>query len=126
MYGNSCRVLGLTLNLARFDIIADVLWTPSIDLATCAESSSQNLQDSSLEVLGHGLEPHLASNLDDLIQRDGLGVLDVLLLLAVTRGLLQRLDDERGCGGNDGDSGLTILNGKLDSHAQTFLYFHSH
>jgi hypothetical protein len=46
-------------------------------------------------------------------------VLDVLLLLAVTRGLLESLDDEGRSGGNDGDSGLTVLDGQLDCDTET-------
>ena len=37
---------------------------------------------------------HLAGDLNDLVERNGLGVLDVLLLLAVARRLLEGLDDE--------------------------------
>lgn len=48
-------------------------------------------------------------------------MLDVLLLLAVTRRLLESLDDEGRGGGNDGDSGLTVLNRKLDGDTETFL-----
>ena len=50
---------------------------------------------------------------------DVAGVLDVLLLLAVARGLLERLDDERRGRGDHGDSGLTVLDGQLDRDAET-------
>ena len=49
-------------------------------------------------------------------------MLDVLLLLAVTRGLLEGLDDERRGGGDDGDGSLTILDRESDCDAETFLY----
>ena len=62
---------------------------------------------------------HGAADLDDLVERDGLGVLDVLLLFAVTRGLLEGLDDQRGGGGNDRDGGLTVLDGQADGDAET-------
>lgn len=62
---------------------------------------------------------HGAANLNDLVKRDGLGVLDVLLLLAVTRGLLEGLDDKGGGGGNDRDGGLTVLDGQADGDAET-------
>ena len=62
---------------------------------------------------------HGAADLDDLVKRDGLGVLDVLLLFAVTRGLLEGLDDKGGGGGNNGNSGLTVLDGQADSDAET-------
>lgn len=62
---------------------------------------------------------HGAADLDDLVERDGLGVLDVLLLFAVTRGLLEGLDDKGGGGGNDRDGGLTVLDGQADGDAET-------
>lgn len=64
---------------------------------------------------------HGAGDGDDLVEGNGLGVLDVLLLLAVTRWLLERLDDERGGRWNDGDSSLTVLDGETNSHTETFL-----
>jgi hypothetical protein len=48
-------------------------------------------------------------------------VLDVLLLLAVARRLLEGLDDESGGGWDNRDCGLTVLNGEADSDAKTFL-----
>ena len=48
-------------------------------------------------------------------------MLDVLLLLAVPRRLLECLDDERRGGGNDGDGGLTVLDGQADGDAEAFL-----
>ena len=84
----------LTLDLAIVDVLLDVLGTPSINLAAGAEGRAKNLQDGALEVLSHRLEAHGAGNGNDLVERNGLGVLDVLLLLAVARRLLERLDDE--------------------------------
>jgi hypothetical protein len=46
-------------------------------------------------------------------------VLDVLLLLAVTRRLLEGLDDKGRGGGNNGDSGLTVLDGQADGDTET-------
>jgi len=85
----------LTLDLTRSNVITDSLGTSSINLATSAESSSENLLDTTLERLGQRLVLHLAGDFNDLVERDGLGVLDVLLLLAVARGFLEGLDDER-------------------------------
>ena len=47
-------------------------------------------------------------------------MLDVLDLLAITRRLLQGLDDEGSGRGNDVDGGLTVLDGELDSDLETF------
>lgn len=117
----SCS-LGLTVNLACLNGIADRLGALSIDLATNREGSAQDLLDGTLERLGVGLVPHRPGDLNDLVQGHGLVVLDVLLLLAVTRGLLERADDERGCGGNDGHGGLTVLDGELHGDAETLLF----
>ena len=48
-------------------------------------------------------------------------MLDVLLLLAVARWLLEGLDDEGGCGWNDGDGGLAVLDGESDSDTESLL-----
>lgn len=93
--GDQERLSGkLTLNLTSLNGVGDVLGGLAINLAAGGESGTENLLDGTLEVLGHGLEAHLAGNLDDLVKSNGLGVLDVLLLLAVTRRLLEGLDDK--------------------------------
>ena len=97
------------LDLAVVDVVRDGLGAAAIDLAAGGESSSEDLENGTLEGLGHRLEAHGAGNGDDLVKRNGLGVLDVLLLLAVPGGLLKGLDDEGRSGGNDGDGGLTVL-----------------
>lgn len=83
----------LTFDLATLNVIADGLRTPAVDLAAGGESSAENLLYGALETLRHRLVAHLTCDLDDLVKWDGLGVLDVLLLLAVSWWLLQRLDD---------------------------------
>jgi len=47
-------------------------------------------------------------------------VLDVLLLLSVAGGFLQGLDDERRGRGDDGNRGLTVLDGELDGDTESF------
>lgn len=49
-------------------------------------------------------------------------MLDVLLLLAVTRRLLERTNDQRRGGGDDRDGCLTVLDGELAGDAQTLLF----
>jgi hypothetical protein len=107
------------VNLALLDIVRDVLGAAAIDLAADGESSTEDLEDNTAELLGHGASAHDAGNLDDLIHGDGLGVLDVLLLLAVTGRLLEGLDDKGRSGGNNGDGGLTVLDGQADGNAET-------
>ena len=99
----------------------DSLGAAAIDLAADTVGGSENLLHVALEGLGEGLELHHTGDLDDLIKGHRLGVLDVLLLLAVSRGLLDGLDDQGGGGGNDGDSGLTVLDGELDGDAEALL-----
>lgn len=107
------------LDLAGLDVVGDSLGAAAVNLATGGESSSEDLKNGTLEGLGHGLEAHGLGDGNDLVKRNGLGVLDVLLLLAVPGRLLEGLDDEGRGGGNDGDGSLTVLDGQLDSDAQT-------
>ena len=116
------KTIRRTLNLSALNVVADSLWTPPINLAANTERRAENLLGGALERGGHGFVAHRASDLDDLVERDGLGVLDVLLLLTISRRLLERFDDERGGGWDDRDSGLTVLDCEADGHAETFLY----
>jgi len=111
-----------TVDLARLNRVADGLRALAIDLATNAERSAQNLLHNTLKILGEGLEPHRPRNLDDLVQRDGLVVLDVLLLLAVAGRLLERPDDERRGRRHDRHLSLTVLDGEANRHPETLLY----
>ena len=43
-------------------------------------------------------------------------MLDVLILLAVPRRLLERFDNQRGGGRYDGDGGLTVIDGQSDGY----------
>jgi hypothetical protein len=108
------------VNLAVVDGLGDNTRGLAINLATHTVGSAQNLLDNTLEVLGERLEAHGPGNLDDLVHADRLVVLDVLLLLAVTRGLLERLDDQRRGSGDNRDLRLSVLDGELDSYAQAF------
>lgn len=56
---------------------------------------------------------------DDLVERNVSSVLDVLLLLSVSRRLLQGLDDQTRSAGDDRDLGLTVLDGQLDGDSET-------
>ena len=110
-----------TVNLASLDVVADILGAAAVNTATNRESSTQDLKDGTLQLLGQTAVAHGAGDLDNVIEGNGLGVLDVLLLLTVTRGLLEGLDDQGGSGGHNRDSSLTVLDGKTDGHTETFL-----
>lgn len=112
----------LTVDLTRLDGVDDRLRGLAVNLASNAVRRSENLLDSAGKRLGEGLVPHSPGNLNDLVEGDGLVVLDVLFLLAVTGGLLQGADDEGRGGRNDGDGGLTVLDGELDRDAETLLF----
>lgn len=107
-----------TVNLSVVDGRNDNLGGLAVDTASDTVSSAENLLYTTSKILGERLEAHLAGNVDDLVKGDRLVVLDVLLLLAITRRLLESLDDQRGGSGNDGHGGLTVLDGELDSYAQ--------
>ena len=78
----------ITLDFAALDIIADILGTASVHSATNTESCSEDFLDTSPKRLTQTLESHCSGNLNDLVQWDVAAVLDVLLLLAITRRLL--------------------------------------
>ena len=68
--------------------------------------------------LGHRAAAQLTSDGDDLTERNGSTVLDVLHLLAVTRGLLQRAQHEGGGAGAHVDGGVAVLAGELAGDRQ--------
>jgi hypothetical protein len=107
------------LDFTGIDGITDILGVLAIDSAANGESSSQDFLDGTLELTGKRLVAHDASNLNNVVNGDVTRVLDVLLLLAVTRGLLKSLDDQGRGGGNNGNLSLTVLNGQLNSDTET-------
>ena len=117
-----CEKVGRhTVNLAGLDVVADILGAATVNTETDRESSTQDLKDGTLQLLGQTAVAHGTGDLDNVIEGNGLGVLDVLLLLTVTRGLLEGLDDQGGSGGHNRDSSLTVLDGETDGHTETFL-----
>jgi len=88
--------IGRTVNVTVLDLVRDILRTSAVDLAAHAESCAEDLEDGALQLLGQGLvgASHCSGNIEDLIQRDGLRMLDVLLLLSVSRWLLEGSNDK--------------------------------
>ncbi len=114
----------LTLDGALLDLVTDLLGRTAVDLASDAEGGAEDLQHGALQLPRQGLlgAAHRPGNVEDLVERDRLGVFDVLLLLAVARRLLERADDERRGRGHDRHGGLSVLDGELDGDAETFLW----
>jgi hypothetical protein len=109
---------GRDLHLAVVNLLLEVLGVLAVDGAADADAGAENLLDAAGHFLGHGPGPHGPGNLDDVVETDVAAVLDVLDLLAVPLGLLERLDDERRGRGNDGDLGLSVLDSELNGDAE--------
>lgn len=106
-------------DLAVIDSLDDVVGGTAVDGASNGLGGTEDLLDTTGEVLGHGLVGHLAGNVVDLVDGNVARVDDVLLLLAVTDGLLEGLDDEGRGGGNNRGGSLTVLDGELDGDTET-------
>lgn len=115
------RAHKLTLNRTAINILRNSLRTSSLDLAAHTVCRAKNLFNGTGKVLREGLEPHCSGDLDNVFEGNTLGVLDVLLLLPVTGGFLEGLDNQGGGCGYDGHGGLTVLDGEFDGNSQPFL-----
>lgn len=65
----------------------------AVNSGTNRLGSTEDLLDGTLKRLGKRLGSHLTGNVDDLVQRNRTVVLDVLLLLSVSWGLLKSTND---------------------------------
>lgn len=113
------RLLLRDLDVTLVDSLNDIVRGLLVDSAANALAGTKDLLDGAGEVATERLEAHGPRNLDDLIQRDIATVLNVLDLLAVTRRLLQGLDDQRRGRRHNGHSSLTVLDSQLDGHTET-------
>lgn len=109
----------LALELAGGDLVLDGLGALTVDGATHGDSSAEDLEDGALQASSHGLALSLLGDLEDLREGDVASVLDVLDLLAVTRGLLQGADEARCNGGCHANGGNTVLHLQLAGDLQT-------
>ena len=91
----------------------------AIDSAANGESSTKDFLDGTLKLTSEGLVTHGTGDLNNVIKSDVTRVLDVLLLLAVTRGLLESSDDQGRGRGNNGNLSLTVLDGQLNGDTET-------
>ena len=83
---------------------------------------AENFLDGAGKGLGHGLVPHLLSNVNDGVNAEGAGVLDILDLLSVSLWLLKSGDDKSGCGWDDGNCGLAIDDGDLNGATESLVW----
>ena len=81
-------------NLPVADTVNDVMRRLTVNGAANGLGSSENFEHGALELLSKTLGAHRPCDLNDLVEGDVAGVLDVLLLLPVTRGLLESANDE--------------------------------
>merc|ERR1712105_135268 len=107
-------------DLALVDLVDDVVGSVTIDGAADRLGGAQDLLDGALQLARHGALPHDAGNVNDLVEGNIAAVFDVLDLLAVTWGLLEGADKQRGGAWNHAHRRLTILDRQLDSDAETF------
>ena len=75
------------LNVTRVDTLDDVVGRLAVHSAADALRGAKNLLHGARELLRERLGLHCPCDVEDLVQGDVAGVLDVLLLLAVARRL---------------------------------------
>jgi len=91
----------------------------AVNSAADTSAGSEDLQNGSREGLSERAGAHDLGDSNDVVERDVSGVLDVLLLLAISVGLVQSLDDQRGGSGDHLDLSLTVLDNELDSNTDS-------
>ena len=91
-----------------------------VDGTSDRSGGTQDFLDGTLEGLGHGLAPHDASNLDDIVEGH-VAVMEVggTLGLLLLGSFLQSLDNQSRGGGLEGDGSLTVLDLKLHGDTKT-------
>ena len=82
-------------------------------------AGAEDLLASASKSGGHRAGAHDAGDADEVVLGDVAVVLDVLLLLLVTDGLVEGLDDKCGGAGDNLDGGLTVLHDELAGDAET-------
>jgi len=83
----SIRLFIGNLNVARVDLVDDVMWRLAVDRAPHRLCSPQNFLHGTREGLSERARAHGAGNVKNFIKGDVSSVLDVFLLLPVTRRL---------------------------------------
>jgi len=96
-------------NLAGSNLLLDGSGGLALDGAANGVGGSEDLADDTDELLGVRAGTHLAGDLVDLSEGDVAAVLDVLLLLAITWGLLERAHNQGRGGGHHIDVSIGFL-----------------
>jgi hypothetical protein len=112
-YHDTSSELG-NVDLTVVDQSGDLLGALAIDGAAEGDASAEDLLDSASGIDGHALGAKLLGDVDNVVELEVAVVLHVLLLLSVTRTLLECLDDEGGGGGQNSDEALSVLDHHFD------------
>lgn len=115
------KLFGSNLNLTGLDLGAHLGGRDALNSAAHGGAGAEDLTNSPRKILGQRSVTNLTGNLDNLIKGQVSVVLDVLLLFAVTGGLLQGLDNVAGGARLDLKSGNTVGDGQLDTDTQTLV-----
>lgn len=105
--------------LTGIDGLLDLTRVLTINGATNGDAGAEDLLNGAREGLGKRAGTHDTSNSLNVIEGNVTSVLNVLLLLLITRRLVQSLDDKGGGRGDDLNSGLTVLDGQLAGNTET-------
>ncbi|KAH3661201.1 hypothetical protein OGAPHI_006608 [Ogataea philodendri] len=107
------------VNLASVDGFNDSVRVLTSNSASNRLSSTKDLLGNRSEVLTERLFSHGSGNLPDLFKLNVTGVLHVLLLLSVSRWLLQSSDHQRGGRWHNRGLSLSVLDSQLHSNLDT-------
>lgn len=113
-------LVGRDINGSVLNSRLELLGVLAVHVATNTDASTKNLQNRASHGLGERLVPQFASDLNDIIQRDGSVVLDILHLLAISWWLLQSLDDHSSSRGYDLNGSLSVLHSHLNGNLESF------
>ena len=102
------------VDLAVVDQSGDLLGALTVDSAAERDASSEDLLHGASGLNSHTLGAELLGNINDVVELEVAVVLHVLLLLSVTRALLECFNDKRSSSREDSDEALSVLDHHFD------------
>lgn len=109
-------------NITGTDLRDHITSAASFNVATHRAASTEDFQDGSLKFTSQRLDTGLTGDFDDLIEGERSVMLDVLFLLAITRGFLKSLNDQTSSRRFQFNGSDTVGNSKLDTETETFIF----